>query len=81
MHAGVLGACTALIDEFERIVNGMAMLGERPPRSVDEAVAIGERLSALLVAAYLESQRHAAGGGQRRRASWSPTPSSATPRR
>ena len=32
------------------------MLGERPPRSVDEAVAIGERLSALLMAAYLESQ-------------------------
>jgi aspartate kinase len=45
-----------LIGEFERIANGMRMLGERPPRSVDEAVAIGERLSALLVAAYLESQ-------------------------
>jgi len=45
-----------LIGEFERIGEGMRMLGERPPRSVDEAVAIGERLSALLVAAYLESQ-------------------------
>jgi aspartokinase/homoserine dehydrogenase 1 len=45
-----------LVGEFERIANGMRMLGERPPRSVDEAVAIGERLSALLVAAYLESQ-------------------------
>ena len=32
------------------------MLGERPPRSVDEAVAIGERLSALLMAAYLETR-------------------------
>ena len=32
------------------------MLNERPPRSVDEAVAIGERLSALLVAEYLEAQ-------------------------
>lgn len=42
-----------LIGEFERIVNGMAMLNERPPRSVDEAVAIGERLSALLVSEYL----------------------------
>ena len=31
----------------------MLMLGERPPRSVDEAVAIGERLSALLMAEYL----------------------------
>jgi aspartate kinase len=42
-----------LVAEFSRIVNGIRMLGERPPRSVDEAVAIGERLSALLMAAYL----------------------------
>ena len=42
-----------LIAEFERIVKGMAMLNVRPPRSVDEAVATGERLSALLVAERL----------------------------
>lgn len=46
----------ALIQEFARIAKGMMMLGERPPRSVDEAVAVGERLSALLMAEYLESQ-------------------------
>ncbi len=45
-----------LIAEFERIVRGMALLGERPPRSVDEAVAVGERLSALLVAAHLNAE-------------------------
>lgn len=45
-----------LIDEFERITNGMLMLGDRPVRSVDEAVCIGERLSALLVSEYMESQ-------------------------
>jgi aspartate kinase len=38
------------------------MLGERPLRSVDEAVAIGERLSVLLMSSYLESQGHAATG-------------------
>jgi aspartate kinase len=53
---GSLRGIHDLIGEFERITGGMRMLGERPPRSVDEAVAIGERLSALLVAAYLESQ-------------------------
>jgi aspartate kinase len=53
---GVLAGIRSLIGDFERIVNGVRMLGERPPRSVDEAVAIGERLSALLMAAYLESQ-------------------------
>jgi aspartate kinase len=45
----------ALIGDFHRIAHGMRMLGERPPRSVDEAIAIGERLSALLMAAHLES--------------------------
>ncbi len=45
-----------LIGEFTRIAQGMRMLGERPPRSVDEAIAIGERLSALLLAAYLDAQ-------------------------
>ncbi len=45
-----------LVDEFERIVGGMLMLGDRPVRSVDEAVCIGERLSALLVAEYMKSQ-------------------------
>jgi aspartate kinase len=43
----------ALIDEFARIVNGMAMLNERPPRSVDEGVAVGERLSAILLSEHL----------------------------
>ena len=49
----VLGQLHDVIDEFERLVRGMAMLGERPPRSVDEAVAVGERLSTILVADFL----------------------------
>ncbi|HEY7307035.1 MAG TPA: aspartate kinase [Bryobacteraceae bacterium] len=43
----------SLVSEFHRIANGILMLGERPPRSVDEAVAIGERLSSSLLADYL----------------------------
>lgn len=45
-----------LISEFQRIANGMMMLADRPPRSADEAVAIGERLAALLMAACLEAE-------------------------
>jgi len=45
----------SLVSEFQRIANGVYMLGERPPRSVDEAVAIGERLSASLLARYLKA--------------------------
>jgi aspartate kinase len=51
-----LAGVHALIGEFSRIAKGMMMLGERPPRSIDEAVAIGERLSAFLMAEYLETQ-------------------------
>ncbi|HSB14687.1 MAG TPA: aspartate kinase [Bryobacteraceae bacterium] len=51
----VLAGIHSLISDFQRIANGVLMLGERPPRSVDEAVAIGERLSAMLMASYLES--------------------------
>ena len=36
------------------------MLNERPPRSVDEGVAVGERLSALLVSEYLMAEGAAA---------------------
>ena len=45
-----------LIGEFRRIVSGMQMLGHRPPRAVDEAIAVGERLSALLVSEHLLSR-------------------------
>ncbi|HVN05860.1 MAG TPA: aspartate kinase, partial [Bryobacteraceae bacterium] len=44
-----------LIADFERIAGGMLMLSEMPPRSVDEAVAIGEQLSALLIAGHLNA--------------------------
>lgn len=55
-HEATLVSIHSLVAEFQRIANGVLMLGERPPRPVDEAIAIGERLSALLMATYLESQ-------------------------
>ncbi len=55
-QAEVTQAIDSLVAEFRRIAGGMLMLGERPPRSVDEGVAVGERLSALLLSAHLESE-------------------------
>ena len=46
----------ATIGKFKRIASGMLMLGERPPRSVDEGIAMGEHLSSQLMAAYLRAQ-------------------------
>ncbi len=48
-------AIVSLVAEFGRITGGVLLLGERPPRSVDEAIAIGERLSSTLLAQYLQS--------------------------
>jgi aspartate kinase len=52
----VLEEMQNLIGEVERIANGICLLGEAPPRSKDEAVAIGEQLSALLISAYMEKE-------------------------
>ena len=52
----VMAGIHGLIGEFARIINGMSMLNERPPRSVDEALAVGERLSALLVSECLNAE-------------------------
>src|SRR5207249_3174276 len=54
------GEVGEIVGEFRRIVNGMQMLGHRPPRAVDEAIAVGERLSALLVSEHLQSRGIAA---------------------
>lgn len=54
------GKVVELLNAFERTARGMLMLGERPPRSADEAVPTGEKLSALLVSAVLEQMGVAA---------------------
>jgi aspartate kinase len=55
-RAPTLEGIAGLLSEFERIASGICLLGEAPPRSRDEAVAIGERLSTLLLVAWLNSQ-------------------------
>jgi aspartate kinase len=52
----IRGRVGELISEFGRIVSGIQMLSHRPPRAVDEAIAVGERLSALLVSEHLKSR-------------------------
>lgn len=43
------------LEKFGRIARGVAMLGEKPPASVDEAIPTGERLSNLLLSELLRS--------------------------
>ena len=56
----VEGKIADLVGEFRRIVGGIQMLAHRPPRTVDEAIAIGERLSAMLISEYLKTRGVAA---------------------
>ena len=49
-------AITALLTRFERTVMGMMMLRERPPRAMDDALTIGEMLSARLLVDFLETE-------------------------
>ncbi|MGH9672203.1 MAG: aspartate kinase, partial [Bryobacteraceae bacterium] len=53
--AAAVAGVREMIGEFERIARGVRMLGVRPEGSVDEAVAVGERLSALMLAAYFNA--------------------------
>jgi aspartokinase/homoserine dehydrogenase 1 len=52
----VLAGLHTMVSEFCRIAQGCLMLGERPPRAIDEAIAIGERLSSLLMAEFLDAE-------------------------
>lgn len=54
-QARVASEIEEIIADFRRVVNGMQMLAYRPPRAVDEAIAVGERLSALLIAEHLKA--------------------------
>ena len=55
-------AVESLVSEFTRIAHGILMLGERPPRSVDEALSIGERLSSVILANLSDFARHSRRG-------------------
>ncbi len=59
-HEAAIQGIERLVGEFSRIAHGMLLLRERPPRSVDEAIAIGEQLSAFLIAEYMNSTSVAA---------------------
>ena len=60
LHKKTAASLNVLLDEFAQIARGILLLGERPLATVDRAVAMGERLSAHLIAALLQSQGIAA---------------------
>jgi aspartate kinase len=47
---------SAICGEFRRICGGMEMLRQSPPRAMDAGLSVGERLSATLLARFLEQE-------------------------
>jgi len=44
-----------LLDELERIVHGVSLIGELTPKTLDKIGGFGERLSSLIIAKYIPS--------------------------
>ncbi|MFY9154290.1 MAG: bifunctional aspartate kinase/homoserine dehydrogenase I [Prolixibacteraceae bacterium] len=42
-----------LLDELERIVHGVSLIGELTPKTLDKIVGFGERLSSLIIADFI----------------------------
>ncbi|MBI2815635.1 MAG: aspartate kinase [Acidobacteria bacterium] len=45
-----------VLGEFRRICGGMALLSEMPRRSMDAGVSVGERMSSIILANYMDEQ-------------------------
>src|SRR5579885_196235 len=54
--AEVEGKLKEILGEFERICVGLGLLRELPARTMDAGVSVGERLSSIILANYLDDQ-------------------------
>ena len=52
-----LSAVDDLLGELQNVLHGISLLRDCPPRALDIAASFGERLSALIIAAYLQQLR------------------------
>src|SRR5450759_2503026 len=42
-----------LLEELERIVHGVSLIGELTPKTLDKIIGFGERLSSLIISEYI----------------------------
>jgi aspartokinase/homoserine dehydrogenase 1 len=46
-----------LLDELERIIHGVSLIGELTPKTLDKIVGFGERLSSLIISEFIPSSK------------------------
>ena len=54
--AKTIKALQPLFDELEKIVQGVSLIGELTPKTLDKVLGFGERLSSILISRYLNVQ-------------------------
>jgi len=54
--ATTIQALQPLFDELEKIIQGVTLIGELTPKTLDKILGFGERLSALLISRFLDVQ-------------------------
>jgi aspartokinase/homoserine dehydrogenase 1 len=54
--AKTIQALQPLFDELEKIVQGVSLIGELTPKTLDKVLGFGERLSSILISRYLKVQ-------------------------
>src|SRR3989338_831809 len=55
--APVVASIRTLVDDLRRLVDGVAVLGEASPRSLDAIASFGERLSSLIIHEYFRRMK------------------------
>ena len=57
-QAEVSGKVQVLLEELERIVHGVSLIGELTPKTLDKIIGFGERLSSLIISEYIPSSQY-----------------------
>ena len=52
-HADVKTKTTVLLEELERIIHGVSLIGELTPKTLDKIGGFGERLSSLIISEFI----------------------------
>jgi aspartokinase/homoserine dehydrogenase 1 len=57
MQADIKAKTAALLEELERIIHGVSLIGELTPKTLDKIGGFGERLSSLIISEYISESK------------------------
>ena len=57
MQTDIKAKTTVLLEELERIIHGVSLIGELTPKTLDKIGGFGERLSSLIISEYITESK------------------------